>query len=42
VELFGTKDIPDWVCASTAGQTEAADPALEHHISSMTFTFGKK
>jgi hypothetical protein len=42
VVLFGTKDIPDWVCASTAGQTEAADPALEHHISSMTFTFGKK
>jgi len=42
VVLLGGKDIQDWVCASTAGQTEAADPALEHHIGSMTFTFGKK
>jgi hypothetical protein len=35
-------DIQDWVCSSTAGQTEAAEPSLEHHIGSMTFQFGKK
>jgi hypothetical protein len=35
-------DIDTWGCASTAGQTEAADETLEHHIQSMTFQFGKK
>jgi len=38
----GRNDIQSWECASTAGQTEAADADLEHHIGSMTFTFGKK
>jgi hypothetical protein len=42
VLLIATGDIDDWRCASTAGQTEAADSALEHHIQSMTFQFGKK
>jgi hypothetical protein len=35
-------DILDWECAATAGQTEAANAMLEHHIGSMTFLFGKK
>jgi hypothetical protein len=36
-----TADIPNWACASTAGQTEAAE-TFDHHIGSMTFLFGKK
>jgi len=35
-------DIKNWACTSTAGQTEAAAAHLEHHISSMSFLFGKK
>jgi hypothetical protein len=35
-------DIQDWICASTAGQTAAADGTLEQRIQSMTFAFGKK
>jgi hypothetical protein len=31
-----------WECAALAGQSVAAMDALEHHISSMTFMFGKK
>jgi|GEM_PF-3694553 len=40
--LISTGDIDTWQCASTAGQTEPADSALEHHILSMTFQYGKK
>lgn len=38
----GPFDIENWECASTAGQTAAADAMYEHHINSMTFLFGKK
>jgi hypothetical protein len=41
VSLKSSLDIPEWVCASTAGQTEAAK-TFDHHIGSMTFLFGKK
>jgi hypothetical protein len=35
--LFG-----DWRCAAAAGQSTPATAALNHHIASMTFLFGKK
>jgi hypothetical protein len=42
VLIESTGDILNWECSSTAGQTEAASADLEHHISSMTFLYGKK
>jgi hypothetical protein len=42
VVFLGTRDIENWACASTVGQTAAAAPMYEHHIGSMTFLFGKK
>ncbi len=42
VLALGLDDISGWTCASTAGQTEAVADQYEHHISSMTFLFGKK
>jgi hypothetical protein len=38
----GTDDITSWQCATVAGQTAPASPALEHHIASMAFLFGKR
>jgi hypothetical protein len=35
-------DFMNWECAAAVGQTAAAADALEHHIGSMTFLFGKK
>ncbi len=35
-------DIRGWGCATAPGQTTARATALEHHIQSMTFQFGKK
>jgi hypothetical protein len=39
---IGAGDIRGWECASTAGQSAAADDMFEHHLNSMTFVFGKK
>jgi hypothetical protein len=39
--LIGPGDIPDWGCATSAGQSAPAD-GKDHHIGSMTFLFGKK
>jgi hypothetical protein len=39
--LVGQFDIPDWRCATSPGQTAPAD-GKDHHISSLSFLFGKK
>lgn len=35
-------DFTNWECSATTGQSAPASDALEHHIGSMTFLFGKK
>jgi hypothetical protein len=42
--LFGPSpgDITGWECTAVTGQSAPSSPALEHHIGSMTFEFGKK
>lgn len=42
VLLIGAGDFTGWECSAAAGQSAAASEPLEHHISSMTFLFGKK
>jgi hypothetical protein len=37
-----SQDIPMWDCTSVTGQTAASNNADDHHISSMTFLYGKK
>ncbi|HEX3477788.1 MAG TPA: hypothetical protein VHT91_22355 [Kofleriaceae bacterium] len=38
----GVSQFLSWECAALAGQSVAAMDTLEHHISSMTFMFGRK
>jgi hypothetical protein len=42
VLLISSGDIPDWGCATQAGQSAPTNQMYEHKISSMTFMFGKK
>ena len=37
-----TGDFTQWQCAAVAGQTVPAATMFSHHISSMTFLFGRK
>ncbi|HEX8110654.1 MAG TPA: hypothetical protein VF516_23140, partial [Kofleriaceae bacterium] len=42
VLIIGFNEISGWECSAATGQSAAASDALEHHIGSMTFLFGKK
>jgi hypothetical protein len=40
--LYMNGDIVNWACATSPGQSAPTDVDYEHHISSMTFQYGKK
>ena len=42
VLIIGFNEISGWECSAATGQSAAASDALEHHLGSMTFLFGKK
>jgi hypothetical protein len=35
-------ELSGWECTAATGQSEPAESKFEHHISSMSFVFGKK
>jgi len=42
ITIRNLNEIQDWRCATETGQSAPSNPSLEHKLSSMTFTFGKK
>ena len=42
ITIRSINEITNWRCATETGQSAPSSPSLEHKLSSMTFTFGKK
>ena len=42
ITIRNLNEIDSWGCATETGQSAPSNPNLEHKLSSMTFTFGKK